>query len=64
MDFLVERLRGLGIGERSHELISDSGHETDALGHAGEEGRKPGHERVREAAKRAMIRTYPNGATP
>jgi len=32
--------------EKKKMMISDSGHEVDALGHAGEEGRK-GHERVR-----------------
>ena len=44
-------------------MISDSGHEMDALGHAGEEGRK-GPERVRLAAKRALTRMCPNGETP
>ena len=30
---------GLGIGEEEEKSISDSGHEVDALGHAGDEGR-------------------------
>ncbi len=34
-------------------MISDSGHEVDALGHVGDEGRK-GHERVRLAANKAF----------
>jgi hypothetical protein len=42
--------KGLGLSEDSYEMhimISDLGHEVDALGHAGEEGRKKGHERAR-----------------
>ncbi len=56
--------RGRLFGEeKSQGLISDLGHKKDALGHAGDEGRK-GHERSRGAAKRALSRECPNGETP
>ena len=45
-------------------MISDSGHEVDALGHAGEEGRYKATKEYGELPNRALTRTCPNGETP
>ena len=44
-------------------MISDSGHEVDALGHTGDEGRLRPRKCTVSCQERVWTRAYPNGAT-